>query len=211
MAGSQKEFDRRAHWEKVYESKAPETVSWYQAAPSVSLDLIQRIQIPHNAAIIDVGGGASVLVDSLIEEGFTDISVLDIAGAALNSARERLGDAAANITWIESDVTSFVAEKQYLLWHDRAVFHFLTDVADRKKYVRALKQSLLPNGHLIIATFATDGPAKCSGLNIVQYDETKLSAELGTDFKLIATQRETHITPAKTKQNFQYFYFRKAS
>ncbi len=202
-------FDRRTHWQEVYQLRAFNQVSWYQAKPATSLALIQNTRLPHDAAIIDVGGGASVLIDFLLREGFTDLTVLDISGAALNLAKDRLGEAATKVTWIEQDVTEFVGQKKYALWHDRAVFHFLTAAEDREKYINALKNALHPGGHAIIATFSTDGPTQCSGLDIVQYDEKKITAEFGDAFRLIETKLEAHITPAKNTQHFQYFVFEK--
>lgn len=200
-------FDRKAHWNRVYQDKSPLNVSWYQKEPSLSLELIRRTQLDHDEPIIDVGGGASVLVDHLHEEGFRRIAVLDISARALSCARERLGDAAQHIEWYEDDVTRFVALHRFSLWHDRAVFHFLTDAADRKHYVERVKAALRPGGHLIVAAFAIDGPAKCSGLDIVQYNSDKISAELGGDFELIETRDELHITPASKEQAFSYFRF----
>lgn len=200
-------FDRKAHWQDIYKNKSCEDVSWYQQEPLLSLDLIHSTQITHNDAIIDVGGGASVLVDHLYDEGFSNLSVLDISANALSCAKERLGDAAKDIAWLESDVTQFKAPQSYSLWHDRAVFHFLTEAADRKSYVNVLKQALTPKGHLIIAAFSIGGPDKCSGLDIVQYDAEKIMTELGEDFKLINERNETHITPGDKEQTFMYFHF----
>ena len=175
-------FDRKKHWGNVYQEKSPSDVSWYQKEPKLSLELIRCTQVASNEAIIDVGGGASVLVDHLCKECFTNLAVLDISGNAIATAKKRLGDSAKNIEWFESDITQFDAPQKFSLWHDRALFHFLTDPSDRKSYVKALKNALRPEGHLIIATFAIGGPEKCSGLKIVQYDSEKMIAELGDNF-----------------------------
>jgi 2-polyprenyl-3-methyl-5-hydroxy-6-metoxy-1,4-benzoquinol methylase len=200
-------FDRKAHWQSVYHDKSPLDVSWYQQEPKLSLELIRGAQLASDEAIIDVGGGASVLVDHLHEEGFTNLAVLDISGNALTSAKKRLGDSAKNIEWIETDITQFDSPQKFSLWHDRAVFHFLTNQSDRKRYVKALKHALRPGGHLIIAAFDIGGPEKCSGLEIVQYDSEKLTAELGQDFELAEEREEVHVTPTSKEQKFKYFRF----
>ncbi len=200
-------FDRKAHWENIYKEKSPLDVSWFQKEPALSLELIRNTQVANNEAIIDVGGGASVLVDYLCKEGFTNLAVLDISGNALSCAKKRLGDFAQNVEWYESDITQFDAPHQFSLWHDRAVFHFLANKSDRNNYVKALINALRPGGHAIIAAFAIGGPEKCSGLDIVQYDAAKLVAELGEDFELVEERSEVHITPADKKQTFVYFRF----
>lgn len=200
-------FDKKAHWESVYQQKSPLDVSWYQKEPSLSLELIRSTQVSSGEPIIDVGGGASVLVDYLCKEGFTNLAVLDISEKALSCAQKRLGDFAQNIEWYEIDITQFNAPHQFSLWHDRAVFHFLTEKSDRKAYIKALKNTLRSVGHLIIAAFAIGGPEKCSGLDIVQYDSKKLTAELGEEFKLIEVKSEVHITPADKEQKFMYYRF----
>ena len=203
-------FDRKTHWDKVYQNKSSLDVSWYQKEPLLSLELIHGAQLAHDEPIIDVGGGASVLVDYLCKEGFTNLAVLDISEKALSCAKQRLGDLAQDIEWYESDITQFEAPHPFSLWHDRAVFHFLTDASDRKAYVKVLKQSLRPGGCLIIAAFAIGGPEKCSGLDIVQYDSEKIATELGDEFTLIETRNELHITPANHEQKFMYFRFIRA-
>ena len=200
-------FNRKAHWQKVYQEKSSSDVSWYQKEPKLSLELIHRTGAGKHEAIIDVGGGASVLTDYLCREGFTNISVLDISENALAVARKRLSDYADIIEWLEADITEFTSPHQYSVWHDRAVFHFLTDASDRKKYTNVLSQTLQPGGHLIIAAFAIGGPTKCSGLDIVQYDQEKISSELGRAFKLIEAIEEIHITPANKEQKFMYYRF----
>ncbi len=199
--------DRKSHWENVYAEKSPLDVSWYQKEPTVSLELIQETGIARDVAIIDVGGGASVLVDRLQEEGYSNLAVLDVSENALTSARKRLGEAAESIEWIAVDVTEFDVPHSFSVWHDRAVFHFLTDASDRKKYVDVLSRAIRPGGHLIIAAFAIGGPEKCSGLDIVQYDAGKLCAELGPDFELLEERSEVHVTPANAQQQFIYFRF----
>ena len=200
-------FDRKAHWENIYQEKSPLDVSWFQKEPALSLELIRNTQVANNEAIIDVGGGASVLVDYLCKEGFTNLAVLDISGTALSYAKKRLGDFAQNVEWYESDIIQFNAPHQFSLWHDRAVFHFLANKSDRNNYVEALINALRPGGHAIIAAFAIGGPEKCSGLDIVQYDAAKLVAELGGDFELVEERSEVHITPADKEQTFVYFRF----
>ena len=199
--------DRKEHWEKVYGNKSPLEVSWYQKEPTLSLQLIGNAELAPDAAIIDVGGGASLLVDKLCKAGYKDLTVLDVSARALEHARKRLTDKACQILWFEADVTRFEPPREYTLWHDRAVFHFLTDQADRESYVSVLRKALKPGGHLIIMAFALDGPLKCSGLETVQYDADKLIAELGSGFKLIETGYETHVTPTGNLQKMAYFYF----
>jgi len=202
-------IDRKQHWEQVYTSKSSLEVSWYQAEPRLSLELIQRSGIGREAPIIDVGGGASLLVDRLQAEGYKRLAVLDISAAALATARHRLGPRAGEIEWIEADVTQFVAPHAFALWHDRAVFHFLTAGEDRRRYVEALRHALVPDGHVVIAAFAIGGPTVCSGLEIVQYDATKLLAELGPDFRLEEELAEIHRTPAGKDQKFGFFRLRR--
>lgn len=200
-------FDRKAHWQNIYQEKSPLDVSWYQKEPKLSLELIHRAGVRDDEATIDVGGGSSVLVDFLCKEGFTKLSVLDISENALADAKKRLGEAGKNIEWFEADITKFSPPHKFSLWHDRAVFHFLTDESDRKKYVSTLLQTLRPKGHLIIASFAIGGPEQCSGLEIVQYDSSKLKAELGEEFEMVEEISEIHITPTNKKQKFKYFRF----
>jgi len=205
------DFDRKAHWQNVYQQKEATEVSWFQEKPAISLELIANCRFAPFDSIIDVGGGASVLVDHLIEHGYTNLAVLDISGAALAKSAQRLGEKAGEISCIESDVTAFSPETKFAIWHDRAVFHFLTDAADRQNYVKTLKKALRLGGHLIIASFAIGGPEKCSGLPIVQYDASKLKAELGGAFKLLGERTEEHITPAERVQKFAYFHFERVA
>jgi SAM-dependent methyltransferase len=200
-------IDRKTHWQNIYQDKGSTDVSWYQQEPSLSLELIGDTGIHLADAIIDVGGGASLLVDHLLDLGYTSLAVLDISAVALNHAKARLANRSADIEWFEADITGFQAPHPFSLWHDRAVFHFLTEPQDRVEYVNVLSQSLIPGGHVIIAAFAIGGPEKCSGLDIVQYDAGKLSAELGESFRLVDQRKEVHLTPKNKAQLFQYFRF----
>jgi hypothetical protein len=203
--------DRKKHWEDVYTTRSPLTVSWYQDDPTVSLDLIKKSGTKFHAPLIDIGGGASVLVDKLIDIGFRDISVLDIAGNALNHSRNRLGDRADTVLWHEADVTEFVSPQPYALWHDRAVFHFLTQAIQRKAYLGSLVRNLQPDGQARISTFSMNGPKMCSGLAIVQYDEEKICREFGPGFRLLEQREELHTTPGGSTQEFVYFRFKRKS
>ncbi len=200
-----KTFDRKRHWDKVYEGKSPLDVSWFQAEPVRSLGLIQNSGIGKDGFVIDVGGGASVLVDALLAAGYARVAVLDISAGALEAARGRLGERAGEVEWLEADITAFNPPHSYALWHDRAVFHFLTEKADRENYVQALKKAVPPGGHIVIAAFAVGGPQQCSGLDIVQYDAAKLRRELGEGFELAEEMQELHVTPAGGQQQFSYF------
>lgn len=200
-------MNRKDHWEQVYQTKAPDDVSWFQTQPAISLKLIESSGVGKDAGIIDVGGGSSVLVDFLLDAGFSKLAVLDISAAALEHARQRLGRRASSVEWCETDVTTFNPPHRFGLWHDRAVFHFLTDKADRQKYVETLKRTLTPGGHVVIATFAIDGPQKCSGLDVARYDAPSICAELGAEFQVVEQASETHTTPWQTEQKFGYFRF----
>ena len=200
-------FNRKKHWGDVYQEKSPSELSWYQKEPKLSLELIRCTNVASNDAIIDVGGGASVLVDYLSKESFTNLTVLDISENAIAMAKKRLGDTAKSIEWIVSDITQFDTSQKFSLWHDRALFHFLTEPSDREIYVNALIKTIKTEGHLIIATFAIGGPEKCSGLEIVQYDSEKMIAELGDNFSLVEERKEIHITPANKEQEFIFFHF----
>ncbi|HJW08555.1 MAG TPA: class I SAM-dependent methyltransferase, partial [Holophagaceae bacterium] len=199
------------HWEQVYTTKATTEVSWFQAHARMSLKLIQAAGTPASAAILDVGGGASVLVEDLLAQGFADLTVLDISGAALAAARARMGAQAARVKWIEASILEAgLPAEAFDVWHDRAVFHFLTAAEDRQAYVRQLARALKPGGLVLLATFAEDGPAKCSGLPVVRYGAEGLQAELGAAFTLLGQEREAHQTPFGTEQKFIYCTFRKA-
>lgn len=201
-----KGLNRREHWEQVYRTKGALDVSWYQARPELSLDLIAAVS-RKDSALLDVGGGTSVLVDCLLDAGYSRIGVLDISGTALANTRARLGTRSTKVEWFEADVTRFEPPHRFDIWHDRAVFHFFTTADDRSRYVSTLRRTLAPGGHIIIATFAFDGPAKCSGLNVMRYDEQAIVAELGSEFQLRNVRRETHATPWQTEQKFLYFSF----
>jgi trans-aconitate methyltransferase len=204
---------RQAHWENVYTTKAENEVSWFQQSPAPSLDLIVQAGATSKSAIIDIGGGASRLVDSLVEQGFEDITVLDLSAAALAAAKSRLesrfGTSAERVSWVVADATTWEPVKAYDIWHDRAAFHFLTDPGDRAAYIARLKRGLKIGGHAIIATFAPDGPEKCSGLPVARYDSESLGRTLGAAFKLIHAQRHEHATPWNSRQAFQFSVFRR--
>jgi trans-aconitate methyltransferase len=208
---------RQAHWENVYTTKAENEVSWFQQSPAPSLDLIVQAGATSKSAIIDIGGGASRLVDSLVEQGFEDITVLDLSAAALAAAKSRLksrlesrfGTSAERVSWIVADATTWEPVKAYDIWHDRAAFHFLTDPGDRAAYIARLQRGLKIGGQAIIATFAPDGPEKCSGLPVARYDSESLGRTLGATFKLIHTQRHEHATPWGSRQAFQFSVFRR--
>lgn len=205
-------MDARSHWNHVYATKSADSVSWFQRRSERSLALIQRVAVADDAPIIDVGGGASVLVDELLCAGYCDVTVLDLASAALDVARSRLGDAAARVQWIEGDVrTAVLPEAHYAVWHDRAVFHFLTDVSDREAYVAQLERAVRAGGFAIVATFAEDGPTRCSGLPVRRYSPNALQRELGDRFSLVTSEREMHSTPTGTQQPFVYSLFRRRS
>jgi hypothetical protein len=204
------ELGRRDHWQKVYSEKGEYQVSWFQEKPAVSLQLIQALGAKSDSSIIDIGGGASRLVDVLLAEGFRDLSVLDLSDSAISIAKSRLGERAAVVRWIVADVTQWQPSRQYDVWHDRAALHFLTDAADRTAYVDCLTKALCPAAHAIIGTFALDGPERCSGLPVVRYDAALLAATLGPAFALVETHRDSHKTPWGAVQNFQFSVFRRA-
>jgi ubiquinone/menaquinone biosynthesis C-methylase UbiE len=200
---------RAAHWENVYTTKGENEVSWFQQSAAPSLELIVQAGATSKSAIIDVGGGASRLVDNLIAQGFEDVTVLDLSSAALAAARSRLGARSEHVSWIVADATSWEPARVYDIWHDRAAFHFLTDEDDRAAYIDRLKRGLKIGGHAIIATFALDGPQKCSGLPVARYDSASLGQTLGAAFKLIHTRQHVHATPWDSQQNFQFSVFRR--
>ena len=198
---------KKAHWEKVYETKEPHEVSWIQDVPKTSLEMIHSFPINRSAKIIDVGGGDSTLVDFLLEQGFENITVLDISAKALEKAKARLGDRAQLVTWIVSDITQFQPETTYDVWHDRAVFHFLTEQEQIEKYLNIARKAAV--GNLTIGTFSENGPEKCSGLAIKQYTEDTLSSVFTSDFETLTSKRENHITPFATEQNFVFCSFQR--
>ncbi len=200
-------FDRKKHWEEVYETKNPDQVSWTQEIPKTSLEFIHSFGLEKTAKIIDIGGGDSKLVDYLLEEGFENISVLDISAKALEKAQNRLGVKAKKINWIVSDITEFEPNTTYDIWHDRATFHFLTTAKQVSKYMNIARKSV--NGYLTIGTFSENGPKKCSGLEIKQYNEQELTSELENGFEKIKCITEDHLTPFDTTQNFLFCSFRR--
>jgi SAM-dependent methyltransferase len=204
------DVSRKAHWENVYTTKGEREVSWFQENPVPSLELIALAGISAGASIIDIGGGASRLVDALVERKIGRITVLDLSAAALDAAKERLGDRGAGVEWVVADVTTWEPLQTYDLWHDRAAFHFLTDASDRSAYVGYLKRAVRSGGHVILGTFAPDGPERCSGLPIMRYDAGILGTILGTDFELMDSRRHDHTTPWGAVQRFQFSTFRRA-
>lgn len=195
----------KEHWEKVYQTKQPDAVSWFQEHATRSLELIRSVGTSLNANVIDVGGGASTLVDDLIRNGFKNVSVLDLSASALEVARKRLGAEGGGVTWIAGDIcTVNLPDHAYDIWHDRAVFHFLTDPTDRAAYVQQVMKSVKPGGHVIVATFAPDGPDQCSGLPVARYAPGELHQEFGPSFELLEHMSEEHKTPWGSVQHFVY-------
>lgn len=201
-------MDYKSHWETIYTTKAPTEVGWYEPHLRMSLEFIVRSGVRPEGRIIDVGGGASTLVDDLLARGFRHITVLDLSPAAINLAKARLGKHAADVVWIEADITHVTLPEQYYdLWHDRAVFHFLTMADDRRRYVDAVQRALKPGGHLIVATFAPEAPPQCSGLEVVRYRPEQLQEELGASFALLESCHEGHLTPSGMSQPYLYCRF----
>lgn len=200
--------DRQAHWENIYTAKGEAEVSWFEETPAQSLELLELVGARTSSAIIEVGGGASRLVDYLLAQGFENITVLDLSAAALNSARARLGDKGEAVKWIVADATEWLPTDTYDIWHDRAVFHFLTSENEQQAYIQRLQQALKRGGHVIIGTFALDGPDKCSGLPVARHSAESLSVLLGPDFELIDSRRREHLTPWQAVQKFQFSTFR---
>jgi ubiquinone/menaquinone biosynthesis C-methylase UbiE len=200
----------KQHWEEVYTTKSTDAVSWFQPHADLSLDLIKATGMGKDASIIDVGGGASTLVDDLLAEGYTDLTVLDLSGHALEAARKRLGKDENRVRWIEADITEVdLPPARYDIWHDRAVFHFLTTLEQREAYVQTVFRSVKPGGHVIVATFAEDGPEQCSGLPVMRYRPDELHDQFGEAFTLLKHQKEAHHTPAGKVQQFVYCYCRR--
>jgi SAM-dependent methyltransferase len=204
-------MDKKAHWENIYQTKQLNEVSWYQAVPTTSLEIIERLRLPQNAKIIDVGGGDSFLVDKLLELGFTNISVLDISKEAIERAKKRLGSDANKVNWIISDICEFNPTQQYDLWHDRAVFHFLTEDTDINKYKSILNQATKNQAYVSIGTFSENGPLKCSGIPIKQYNEKELVECFKPSFKNIESFNIDHQTPFNTVQNFSFVILQKST
>jgi len=204
------DMDVKAHWEQRYATRAVDQVSWYQAQPSVSLRLIEQTGLRLEARLIGVGGGASTLAAYLLERGYRHLTVLDVSGAALQAAQARLGARAARVTWQQADIREVeLPAATYDLWHDRALLHFLTDPADQQRYVRLLARALRPDGHVILAAFAPEGPPRCSGLEVQRYDTVRLQGLLGPAFHLRETVRETHLAPGGVAQAFMYAWLQR--
>lgn len=202
-------FDRKKHWEKIYETKELKDVSWYQPTPETSLSFFKQFNVPVNAKIIDVGGGDSLLVDHLLDTGYKDITVLDISEAALERAKKRLGTKAEMVKWIVADAATFKPTEKYDFWHDRAAFHFLTQEQEIENYLDTVQKSIKPTGVLVIGTFSEQGPKKCSGIEIKQYSEKSMIERLQKFFEKIKCITVDHKTPFDTIQNFVFCSFRK--
>jgi SAM-dependent methyltransferase len=202
---------RQAHWEGVYTKKGEHEVSWFQENPAPSLDLVAQVAATPASAVIDIGGGASRLVDNLLDRGFRDVTVLDLSEAALEVAKGRLGTRAGQVHWIVADATAWEPPRAYDVWHDRAAFHFLTEDRDRAAYVERLERGLKLGGYAIIATFALDGPERCSGLPVVRYGAASLGQTLGRAFRLLDTRGHAHATPWGSHQSFQFSVFRRCA
>jgi SAM-dependent methyltransferase len=195
----------QTHWDTVYKTKAPDAVSWYRPHLETSFDLIRKVAPDHAASIIDIGGGEATLVDDLLADGYRNLSVLDISPTAIDVARRRVGELERHVTWIAADITTAnLPERHYDVWHDRAVFHFLTRAEDRHAYVERVARSMKVGGHVIVATFGPEGPLKCSGLDVVRYDAQSLHAEFGRQFRYLDSRTEQHQTPFGTTQQFLY-------
>jgi 2-polyprenyl-3-methyl-5-hydroxy-6-metoxy-1,4-benzoquinol methylase len=200
-------MEARKHWETIYRTKASDAVSWYRPHLEKSLELIARTAVGLSASIIDVGGGEKTLVDDLLAHGYMDVSVLDISQVAVDVAKQRLGNNAARVRWLVADITQIrLPEHRYDVWHDRAVFHFLTEPEQRAAYVRQVAHAMQPGGHVIVATFGPQGPEKCSGLDAVRYGKHVLHGQFGVRFRLVESTTELHRTPAGTTQQFLYCY-----
>ncbi len=202
---------RRSHWDAAYRAKGEVGVSWFEDTPAVSLDLIRKYAPDPSSSLIDIGGGASRLVDALLDEGMKAITVLDLSPAALDAAKARLGARAGQVQWLALDVTQWEPDRTYDIWHDRAAFHFLTDAGDRGAYVERLIAAVKPGGYAIIATFAPDGPERCSGLPVVRYDAAALSGVIGSSFRLVEALRHVHTTPGNATQAFQVSVFQRVA
>ena len=201
--------ERKRHWEAIHGTRAEDEVSWFIADPETSLTLVESSGIAKTDPVIDVGGGTSRLVDHLLARGYTNLTILDISATALDKARQRLGEQAGQVRWLEADVCELQDERHYRLWHDRAVFHFLVNEADRRAYLDRLAAHLLPDGHVIVATFSFEGPTECSDLPVEQYDADKLTATFGRDYELLNVLEEIHVTPQGKEQAFNYFHLRR--
>ncbi|SFI63744.1 class I SAM-dependent methyltransferase [Celeribacter neptunius] len=197
------------HWDRIYGEKDPRQVSWYQAEPRASLALIDRVGVPREAAIIDIGAGAGFLIDALLQRGFTNLTALDLSARALEALLDRIGPLAIHIETVATNVLGWTVPHPFALWHDRAAFHFLTEPSDRARYVARMTEALPSGAHAIIATFDLHGPERCSGLPVQRYSPQSLASELGEDFLLLSDIRETHETPSGLQQAFQYSLFQR--
>ncbi|NOY94779.1 MAG: class I SAM-dependent methyltransferase [Chlorobi bacterium] len=202
-------FDRKKHWEDIYQTKEPKNVSWYQPVPATSLGFIKEFNIPATAKIIDIGGGDSFFVDHLLDLGYQDITILDISAASLDRAKQRLGSRAGKVKWVVADVAAFNPPEEYDFWHDRAAFHFLTQEMEIESYINSLQQGIKPTGILVIGTFSKQGPTKCSGIEIRQYSEETMAGRLKKHFEKIKCITVDHKTPFDTIQNFIFCSFKK--
>lgn len=202
-------MNQKEHWENVFSTKAENEVSWYQKIPTTSLALIEKLDLPKNAKIIDIGGGDSYLIDHLLEKGFTNLYLLDISEKAIERAKKRLGDNALKVNFIVSRNIDLITDEEFDVWHDRASFHFLTDKNDIAKYEALTNKNINEMGSLLICSFSEDGPKKCSGLDITQYSAEKMNSVFGENFKLIDSFTENHQTPFDTTQNFIFCSFKK--
>ena len=200
---------RQAHWENVYQTKGERDVSGFQETPEVSLELIRATGAGAAASIVDIGGGASRLADALLDAGYRSITVLDLSDKALETSRARLGVRAAQVSWVVADVTNWQPTGTFDVWHDRAAFHFLTEPQDRLAYGECVRKAVRSGGHVIIGTFALDGPERCSGLPVVRHDHTTIADVLGSSFKLAESRRHEHKTPGGAIQRFQFSRFRR--
>jgi SAM-dependent methyltransferase len=202
-------MNRRQHWDHIYQTRDPASVSWHQPRAVVSLERIQSACPDRGSRILDVGGGASTLVDHLLDAGYEAVGVLDVSPTALDLARARLGPRARRVEWFAADVTRFVSPRPWDLWHDRAVLHFLLEEPDRAAYRAALHSALAPGGHVVVATFGPEGPTRCSGLDVQRCGVRQLGRILGPGFELVSSELETHVTPAGADQQFLYASFRR--
>lgn len=202
-------MEPREHWRQVYEAKRPDEVSWFQASPAPSLDALDRLGAGPARSLVDVGAGASTLADALLDRGWSDLTLVDVSEPALEASRQRLGERAGKVNWDVADIRHWRPGRAFDVWHDRAVFHFLTEAAGRAGYKRALAEGTRPGSNVVLATFAPDGPEQCSGLPVQRYDAAALAAELGGAFRMIDHWRETHVTPWGSEQSFQWCVFEK--
>jgi SAM-dependent methyltransferase len=201
--------DRRRHWDRVFEEHGPAGVSWYERSPRMSLEMIGLTGVGPQEAVMDVGGGASPLAGALLARGFGDVTVLDLSEVALLTAPARLDPVEARVRWVHADILDWIPDRTYKLWHDRAVFHFLVDAEDRERYLATTRSAVRPGGHLVVGTFAEDGPATCSGLPVARYDAQGLVDAFGAEFALVGSRRDEHRTPGGSRQSFTWVAMRR--